>query len=150
MASYNKVILIGNLTRDVNVRQTPKGTSIGDMSLAINSSWFDKATNSKREETTYVDVTLWGRHADLAAQYLAKGSSVMIEGRLKLDSWDDKQTGQKRSKLGVVCEEMQFIGGKSDGQSGGQSRGQSRPRQSVPTAEDASAFDEFPQDEVPF
>ncbi|MDB5389947.1 MAG: ssb [Planctomycetaceae bacterium] len=119
MANFNKVILVGNLTRDPQVRYTPKGTAVTEISLAINSTWTDKTTNTRKEEVTFVDVTLWGRTAELAGEYLAKGKQVLIEGRLKLDSWDDKESGQKRSKLGVVCEEMQFLGSREGGPAGG-------------------------------
>lgn len=110
MASLNKVMLIGNLTRDPEVRYTPKGTAVAELGVAVNRR-YTAENGEKREETTFVDVTLWGRTAELAGQYLKKGRSVYIEGRLQLDSWDDKQTGQKRSKLRVVGEEMQFLGG---------------------------------------
>ena len=102
MASFNKVILMGNLTRDPEVRYTPSGTAVTDIGLAVNRYWFDKQANERREETTFVDVTLWGRQAEVAGEYLAKGRPVLIEGRLHLDSWDDRETGQKRSKLKVV------------------------------------------------
>ncbi len=110
MASLNKVMLIGNLTRDPEVRYTPKGTAVAELGIAVNRR-YTAENGEKREETTFVDVTLWGRTAELAGQYLKKGRSVYIEGRLQLDSWDDKQTGQKRTKLRVVGEEMQFLGG---------------------------------------
>ncbi len=120
MANVNKVMLIGNLTRDPEVRYTPKGTAVTDVGMAINR--IRTGENGERiEETTYVDVTLWGRQAELAGQYLSKGRSVYIEGRLQLDTWDDKTTGQKRSKLRVVGENMQFLGGQ--GQGGGNSGG---------------------------
>jgi len=119
MASYNKVILMGNLTRDPQVRYTPSGAAVAEIGLALNRYWTDKQTNSRREETTFVDVTLWSRDAEVAGEYLAKGRSVLIEGRLQLDTWDDKQTGQKRSKLRVVAERMQMIGGKGEGGGGG-------------------------------
>lgn len=119
MASYNKVILIGNLTRDPVVRYTAKGTAVSELGLAVNSSWLDKATNTRKEETTFVDVTLWGRQAELAGEYLAKGRPVLIEGRLQLDTWDDKESGQKRSKMRVVAEEMQFLGSREGGSGGG-------------------------------
>ena len=95
MSSFNKVILVGNLTRDPQVRFTPGGTAVAELGLAVNRYWFDKATNAKKEETTFVDVTLWGRDAEVAGEYLTKGRPVLIEGRLHLDTWDDKQTGQK-------------------------------------------------------
>lgn len=119
MASYNRVILIGNLTRDPQVRYTTGGTAVSELGLAVNRSWFDKQSNSRKEETTFVDVTLWGRQAEVAGEYLAKGRPVLIEGRLQLDSWDDKETGQKRSKLRVVCENMQMLGSGGPGGGGG-------------------------------
>lgn len=119
MASFNKVIIMGNLTRDPQVRYTPSGTAVSDLGLAVNRTWFDKQSNSKKEEVTFVDVTLWGRQAEVAGEYLSKGRSVLIEGRLSLDQWDDKDSGQKRSKLKVVCENMTMVGGRSDGGSGG-------------------------------
>ena len=126
MASFNKVILVGNLTRDPQVRYTPAGMAVADVGLAVNRTWFDKQANQKKEEVTFVDVTLWGRTAEIAGEYLAKGKQVLIEGRLKLDQWDDKQTGQKRSKLTVVGEEMTMLGTRQDGGGGGGGgRGQS-------------------------
>lgn len=123
MASYNRVILLGNLTRDPQVRYIPSGTAVAEIGLAINRYWFDKQSNSRREETTFVDVTLWGRDAEVAGEYLAKGRPVLIEGRLQLDTWDDKQSGQKRSKLRVVGERMQLLGSKGEGGGGGAPRG---------------------------
>lgn len=115
MASFNKVILVGNLTRDPQVRYTSGGSAVAEIGLAVNRSWFDKNSNSRKEETTFVDVTLWGRTAEVASEYLTKGRSVLIEGRLQLDQWDDKESGQKRSKLKVVGENMTMLGGKSEG-----------------------------------
>ncbi len=125
MASYNKVILLGNLTRDPQVKYTPSGAAVAEIGLAVNRYWFDKQTNSRREETTFVDVTLWGRDAEVAGEYLAKGRPVLIEGRLQLDTWDDKTTGQKRSKLRVVGERMQMLGSRGDGGGGGGGAGRS-------------------------
>jgi single-strand DNA-binding protein len=119
MASLNKVMLIGNLTRDPEVRYTPKGTAVTDIGLAVNRVFSAADGGEKREETTFVDVTLWGRQAELAGQYLQKGRPVFIEGRLQLDSWEDKTSGQKRSKLCVVGENMQFLGSPRDGGGGG-------------------------------
>lgn len=119
MASFNKVILLGNLTRDPQVKYTPAGTALAELGLAVNRTWYDKQSNSRREETTFVDVTLWGRDAEVAGEYLAKGRPVLIEGRLQLDTWDDKTTGQKRSKLRVVGERMQMLGSRGDGGGGG-------------------------------
>ena len=118
MANVNKVILIGNLTRDPEVRHTPKGTAVGDIALAINRA-YTAENGEKREDTTYVDVTLWGRTAEIAQQYLRKGRPVYIEGRLQMDTWEDKSTGQKRSKLKVVAEALQLLGGRGEGDAGG-------------------------------
>ncbi len=120
MASFNRVILLGNLTRDVEVKYTPSGLAVTDIGLAVN----DKRKNQAGEwveETTFVDITLWGRTAEIASEYLGKGSQVMIEGRLKLDTWETE--GQKRSKLRVVGERMQMVGSKGGGGGGGGSRG---------------------------
>ncbi|MEO0444529.1 MAG: single-stranded DNA-binding protein [Verrucomicrobiota bacterium] len=111
MPSLNKVMLIGNLTRDPEVRYTPKGTAVTDVSLALNR-YFSGPDGERQEETTYVDVTLWGRQAEVAGQYLKKGRPVFIEGRLQMDQWQDKETGQNRSRLKVVGEGMQLLGGR--------------------------------------
>ncbi len=118
MANFNKVMLMGNLTRDPEVRYTPKGTAVAEIGLAINR-YFSGDNGEKREETTFVDVTLWGRTAEIAGEYLKKGRPVFIEGRLQLDTWDDKTSGQKRSKLKVVGEGMQLIGSRDGGGGGG-------------------------------
>src|ERR1041385_4282360 len=109
MASFNKVILLGNLTRDPEVRYTPKGSAVCDLGLAVNRV-YTLDSGEKREEVTYVDVVLWARLAEIAGEYLKKGRPVFIEGRLQLDTWDDKQSGQKRSKLRVIGENMQMLG----------------------------------------
>jgi single-strand DNA-binding protein len=113
MANLNRVLLIGNLTRDPEIRYTPKGTAVADLGLAI-SRVLNTEEGERREEVTYVDVVLWARLAEIADQYLKKGRPVFIEGRLQLDTWDDKQTGQKRSRLRVVAENMQLLGSRSD------------------------------------
>src|SRR5258708_5544907 len=110
MAGYNKVILIGNLTRDPELRYTSQGVAIAKIGLAVNRTWRNEAGETK-EEVTFVDVDAFRRQAETLAQYLKKGSPLMVEGRLKLDQWDDKQTGQKRSRLGIVLEGFQFLGG---------------------------------------
>ena len=116
MASYNRVILVGNLTRDVDVRYLQSGTTVADIGLAVNDRR-KSATGEWVEETTFVDVTLWGRTAEVAGEYLSKGSNVFIEGRLKLDRWE--KDGQKHSKLRVVGEKMQFLDRKGEGGKGG-------------------------------
>jgi single-strand DNA-binding protein len=108
MANYNKVILIGNLTRDPELRYTPKGTAVAKIGVAINRTWRTDAGETK-EEVTFVDVDAFGRQAETLGQYMKKGRPIMIEGRLRLDTWEDKQTSQKRSKLGVVMESFQFL-----------------------------------------
>jgi single-strand DNA-binding protein len=115
MASFNKVILAGNLTRDPELRYTPKGTAIAKLALAVNRRWTGE-DGQQREEVTYVDIDAFGKQAETIAQYLKKGGALLLEGRLKLDQWDDKQTGQKRSRLGVVLEGFTFLGsGRTEG-----------------------------------
>jgi single-strand DNA-binding protein len=130
MANLNRVLLIGNLTRDPEIRYTPKGTAVAEIGIAVNRV-FSGEDGEKREEVTFVDVTLWNRLAEIAEQYLKKGRSVFIEGRLQLDSWDDKQTGQKRSRLRVVGENLQMLGSRGEGESGG-TGGAPAPRRSAP------------------
>lgn len=114
MASFNRVILVGNLTRDPEVKYTPGGTAVCTVGLAVNHKWTDKS-GEKKEDVTFVDVDLWGRTAELAGEYLAKGRPVLIEGRLKLEQWVDKTTNANRSKLKVVGESMQFLGSRPAG-----------------------------------
>ena len=125
MASYNRVILVGNLTRDIELKYTPGGTAVTDIGMAVNDRR-KSATGEWVDETTFVDVTLWGRTAEVASEYLSKGSPILVEGRLKLDTWETE--GQKRSKLRVVCDRMQMLGGGSPGGGGG---GGSRPQRQV-------------------
>jgi single-strand DNA-binding protein len=158
MASVNKVMLLGNLTRDPEIRYTPKGTAVTDLGMAVNR--VRTGDNGERiEEVTYVDVTLWGRQAELAGQYLGKGRPVFIEGRLQLDQWDDKQSGQKRSRLRVVGENMQFLpgggGGGNYSQGGGSSEEDEGPQRQAPPSSSqggAAASDSFDNDDddIPF
>lgn len=159
MASFNKVILLGNLTRDPQVRYTPSGTAVAEIGLAVNRYWFDKQSNSRREETTFVDVTLWGRDAEVAGEYLAKGRPLLIEGRLQLDTWDDKQTGQKRSKLRVVAEKMQMLGTRGEAGAGGGGGGRGAAPVAAEHSEGPPVGDFYsespppgppPEDDVPF
>ena len=135
MASFNKVLLLGNLTRDPELRVTPKGTSICQFGLAVNRQFKDES-GAMRDETTFVDIEAWGKQAELVSKYLTKGSPAFVEGRLKLDTWDDKTSGQKRSKLKVVLENVQFLssrpnaGGPASG--GGEESDQSAEPRSVP------------------
>lgn len=136
MANLNKVMLIGNLTRDPELRYTPKGTAVAEITLAINRNWTNEQ-GQKQEDTTFVEVTLWSRQAEIAQQYLTKGSPCYIEGRLQLDSWDDKETGKKRSKLRVIGENFQFLAGK--GGPGGAPQGDGSQQTSRPPQQQRSA-----------
>src|SRR5471030_1934148 len=140
-ANFNKVILAGNLTRDPELRYTPKGTAIAKITLAINRTWKSETGESK-EEVTFVDVEAFGRTAENIGQYFKKGRPILIEGRLKLDQWDDKQTGAKRSKLGVTLENFQFMDSKGGGDGGGSDappRSSRPPASSAPKAESGDA-----------
>jgi single-strand DNA-binding protein len=149
MASFNKVILLGNLTRDPEVRYTPKGSAVADLGVAVNRQ-YTLDNGEKREEVTFIDVTFWGRTAEVAGEYLKKGRPVFIEGRLQLDTWDDKQSGQKRSKLKVIGETMQMLGSRgpaSDvGEEGDRSARPTKPAAPPKTAGPPEADD----DEIPF
>ncbi|MBL9128597.1 MAG: single-stranded DNA-binding protein [Verrucomicrobiales bacterium] len=118
MASYNKVILLGNLTRDPELRYTPKGQAVAKLGLAVNRS-YKTDTGETKEEVTFIDIDSWGKQAELIGQYLKKGSPLFVEGRLRLDQWDDKNTGQKVTKLKVVMENFQFVGGNRGAEGGG-------------------------------
>lgn len=122
MTSFNKVIIAGNVSRDLELRHIGNGTAVTDVSLAINSQWKDKS-GEKKEEVTFVDCTIWGKTAETAAQYLKKGSPVMFEGRLHQESWEDKTSGAKRTKLKVIVETMVFLGSGGGGKGGGQRQG---------------------------
>lgn len=126
MANLNKVMLIGNVTRDPEIKYTPKGSAVTDLGIAVNRVYTPEG-GEKREETTFVDVTLWGRQAEIAGEYCKKGRSIYIEGRLQLDSWEDKATGQKRSKLRVVGENFQLLGPRPGGGGGGGEEYSERP-----------------------
>lgn len=135
MANLNKVMLIGNLTRDPEVRYTPKGTAVTDIGMAINRN-FTLDDGERREETTFVDITFWGRQAEVIGEYMKKGRPMYVEGRLQLDQWEDKNTGQQRSRLKVIGENFQFLGGRDEGgggapRGGGQAYGQPE-RQAAP------------------
>lgn len=122
MASLNKVMLIGNLTRDSELKYLPSGSAILEFRLAVSRK-FKKADGTDGEETCFVDVSLWGKRGEAVAQYLTKGKPLFVEGRLKLDEWEDKESGAKRSKLTVVAENIEFLGGRSDGAGGGERAG---------------------------
>jgi single-strand DNA-binding protein len=124
MASFNRVILMGNITRDVELKYLQSGTAVTEVGLAVNDRRKDAKTGQWVDETTFVDVTMWGRTAEIAGEYLSKGSSVLVEGRLKLDQWETD--GQKRSKLRVVCENLRMLGGRGEKGGGGGGGGGAR------------------------
>ncbi len=157
MASYNRVVLVGNLTRDPELRYIPSGTAVSEIGLAVNDRV--KKGDQWVDETTFVDVTLWARTAEVANEYLSKGSSVLIEGRLKLDTWE--KDGQKRSKLRVVADKMQMLGGRGEGGGGGgggprgparaPARQESHDEYGAPPADNyPSAPSAPPEDDIPF
>ena len=150
MLNYNKVFLMGNLTRDPEVKYASNGTAIAKLGLAVNSTWTNR-DGQKQEETTFVDVDAFGRQAEVIGQYLKKGRPVMIEGRLKLDQWDDKQTGQKRSKLGVTLEGFQFLDSRGEGGGGGQGYQSDAPAAGASSASASAPAANIPEDDdVPF
>ncbi len=161
MANVNKVILIGNVTRDPEVKFTSKGSAVTDIGLAINRN-YTLDNGEKREETTFVDVELWGRLAEIAGEYAKKGRPVYIEGRLRMDSWEDKASGQKRTRMKVVGENLQLLGGRTGapGPSGGgehesyeSAPAAAAPRRSAPPQPQRQAAQpqsDAPDDDIPF
>ena len=155
MASFNQVILLGNLTRDVELKHTPSNQAVANIGLAMNRQ-YQTRDGERREETTFVDCEAWGRQAEVMAQYLAKGRPVFIQGRLKLDTWQDQQ-GQNRSKLKVVIENFQFVGGRDGGNGGGPQGGGGGRREFQPNASDGGGapgggggHTPVPDDDIPF
>lgn len=172
MASYNKVLLMGNLTRDPQLRYTPSQMAVADFAIAVNRK-FKSAQGEDREEVAFIDITAWGKQAEIINQYFQKGKPIFVEGRLKLDSWEDKQGGGKRSKLVVVLEGFQFVGGGQGGGGGGGDQGysdeggapprqqQSRPpanrppqrpapQRSQPAEQPFGEEQQFKDDDIPF
>ena len=148
MASYNRVILMGNLTRDIELRYIQSGSAVADVTLAVNDRRKSQS-GEWIEETTFVDVTLWGRTAEVASEYLSKGSPILIEGRLKLDQWETD--GQKRSKLRVVGERMQMLGGRGGGGgAGGATSGRPNSEYSEAATTSAAPPDGPPDEDIPF
>jgi len=137
MSSFNKVMIMGNITRDIELRYTPKGTAVTDLGVACNrrikqgEEWVD--------ETTFVDVTVWGSSAEFVSKYFSKGKSIFIEGRLQMDTWTDQQSGKQRYKLKVIGENVQFAGSNTSGGGGGGGQQQQRPQQSAPQQQQQQA-----------
>lgn len=138
MPNLNKVMLMGNLTRDPEIKYTPKGTAIANFGMAINRNYSTEG-GEKREEVTFIDIEAFGRTAEIIGEYFKKGRPIFIEGRLKLDTWDDKQTGQKKSKLRVVADSFEFLGSREGGPGGGGGGGESSEG-GRPEARAASSF----------
>jgi len=139
MANLNKVMLIGNLTRDPELRVTPKGTAICTFSLAVNRKFKDES-GGEREEVTYVDIEAWGKSGENISKYCTKGRPLFVEGRLRLDQWEDKNTKEKRSRMKVVCENFQFLGsGRAEGGAPGGGEGGDQPRYAAPAPRNSGA-----------
>jgi single-strand DNA-binding protein len=149
MASFNKVILAGNLTRDPELRYTPKGTAVAKIGLAVNRTWTTES-GEKKEEVSFIEVEAWGRQAEVIAQYMKKGRPLLVEGRLKQDTWEDKNTKQKQSKLKVVLEGFSFIDS-NRGEAGSAAPAPARPAATpAAAAEPAETEPAPPEDDVPF
>jgi len=152
---YNKVILIGNLTRDIELRYTPSGTAVAKFGLATNRVYTDPVTKEKKQEVMFIDITVFGRAAETANQYLRKGSQVLVEGRLSLNQWTD-QTGQKRSKHEIIAENVKFLGGRDNNNSQPMQNTQPQPQQPQynqpqPQAENNNiASIDIDEEEIPF
>ncbi len=155
MASFNKVILAGNLTRDPELRYTPKGTAVAQFTLAVNRTWKSE-TGENKEEVSFIDVDAFGRQAEVIGQYMKKGRPFLIEGRLKQDTWEDKNTHQKQSKIKVVLESFSFIDSNRGDGGGGAPAAEPRPRAATPPpAAGGPAGSDAPsghegEDDVPF
>lgn len=151
MANFNKVMLMGNITRDIELRYTPKGTAVADIGLAVNRIRTGES-GERIEETTFVDITLWGRQAEVAHQYAGKGRPLFVEGRLHMDTWEDKASGQKRSRLKVVAENIQLMGSGGGGQQSQGQRSNPAPAQHQPpqggSPAQSGGFDD--DDDIPF
>jgi len=146
MASVNKVILIGNITRDPEIKYIPKGTAVTDLGLAVNRRYSIEG-GGRREETVFIEITFWGRQAEVASEFLKRGSTVYVEGRLQMDTWEDKQTGQKRSRLRVVAENFQLLWGRQGGPASPQ---HFEDASSFPGQPPASSLKEEKEDDIPF
>jgi len=150
MASFNKVILAGNLTRDPELRYLPNGTPVARIGLAIGRRWKTE-TGELKEDTTFVDVDAYGKQAETIAQYMKKGRPILIEGRLRYDSWDDKQSGQKRSKLSVVLERFSFLdSGRPEAGNAGAAAAARAAAPAAAVVEPAEPEPPQPDDDVPF
>ena len=145
---YNKVILVGNLTRDVELKYTPSGTAIAKFGLATNRTYKDPQTGENKQETMFIDITVFGRSAEIVNQYLNKGKRVLVEGRLVLDQWVDS-TGQKRSKHSIIAEKVQFMDSKGSSENSGMSNYENVTQPQKPQTQNIPSID-LDEDEIPF
>ncbi len=150
MSSYNRVILMGNLTRDPEVRYANNGTAVCRIGLAVNRRFKDSQTGDWREEATFIDVTMFGKRGEAFAKYHTKGRTAFIEGSLRLDTWEDKQSGQKRSKLYVVGDEWQFVGGREGGGGGEPAHSRSEGAPTSAGSGGGGGGSDFLDDDAPF
>lgn len=148
---FNKVILMGNLTRDPETRTTPNGQSVTNFSMAVNRTWKD-GNGQQQESVSYIDCVAWGKPGEIIAQYVSKGSSLLVSGRLDQRSWDDKETGAKRSKIEVIVEDFNFVGGGQGGSGGGSSQNSSKSNTQATDDVKVDDIDDSPIDlsDIPF
>ena len=148
MANFNRVILLGNLTRDIEVRSLPSGMSVADIGLAVNDRYKNQS-GEWVEHANFIDCTAFGRSAEVMAQYLSKGRPVMIEGKLRYETWQDKQSGQNRNKIKVIIDNFQFVDSREGGGGGGGGRGpQRQPANAAPAA--SGGYEPVSEDDIPF
>ena len=149
MASFNKIILMGNLTRDPELRYTPKGTAVAKLGLAVNRTWKTE-TGETKEDVLFIDVEAFSRQAETIGQYLKKGSPILVEGRLRMDTWDDKQTNQKRTKILVTAENVRFLGSGQSREGGAPVAARAKQPAAPPAAAPEAVEEPPPEDDVPF
>ncbi len=149
MASFNKIILMGNLTRDPELRYTPKGTAVAKLGLAVNRTWKTE-TGETKEDVLFIDVEAFSRQAETVGQYLKKGSPILVEGRLRMDTWDDKQTNQKRTKILVTAENVRFLGSGHSREGGTPAAARAKQPAAPPAAAPEAVEEPPPEDDVPF
>jgi single-strand DNA-binding protein len=145
----NKVILVGNLGRDPEVRSTPSGQPVASFTLATNRRWRDK-NGQKQEQTEWHSIVVWGKQAEVAGQYLTKGNRIYLEGRLQTRSWDDRQTGEKKYKTEIVCENFQMLGGQRGGDFEAPGAGAAAAPSAGPSYDEGTGFGEPEDDDIPF
>lgn len=145
MANLNRVLLMGNLTRDVKLSYLPSSTAVAELGMAVNRNWVGQ-DGQKHEEVTFVDLVMYGKRAEILNKYLHKGDPLFVEGRLKLDSWDDKQTGQKRSKMRVMIENFEFLGRGGGSRDGMAAQPAQQRRPAAPPASESPSVDDYSND----